>query len=67
MHDTVVVSSDALLEEFLILRSFVDHLGHVNNATRDRDLVEVVKFGLVNRAIRIKLRVNTKLAVDAVQ
>ena len=67
MHDTVVVSSDALLEEFLILRSFVDHLGHVNNATRDRDLVEVVEFGLVNRAIRIKLRVNTKLAVDAMQ
>ena len=67
MPDTVVVSSDALLEEFVILRSFVDHLGHVNNATRDRDLVEVVEFGLVNRAIRIKLRVNTKLAVDAVQ
>ena len=67
MHDTVVVSSDALLEEFLILRSFVDHLGHINNATRDRDLVEMVEFGLVNRAIRIKLRVNTKLAVDAMQ
>lgn len=67
MHDTVVVSSDALLKKFVILRSFVDDLGHVNNATRDRDLVEVVEFGLVNRAIRIKLRVNTKLAVDAVQ
>lgn len=67
MHDTVVVSSDALLKKFVILRSFVDYLGHVNNATRDRDLVEVVEFGLVNRAIRIKLRVNTKLAVDAVQ
>ena len=67
MHDTVVVSSDALLEEFLILWSFVDHLGHVNDATRDRDLIEVVKFWLVYRAIRIKLRVNTKLAVNAVQ
>ena len=66
MHHAVVMRSQALLEEFLILRSFVDHLGHVNDAARDRDLVEVVEFGLVNRTVRIKLRVNTKLAVNAV-
>ena len=67
MHHTVVVGCDAGLEKFLILRSFVDHLGHVYDAARDGDLVEVVQFGLVHRAVGVELRDNAKLAVNAVQ
>ena len=67
MHHTVVVGCDAGLEKFLILRSFVDHLGHVDDSARDRDLVEVVQFRLVHRAVSVELRDNAKLAVNAVK